>query len=154
MKRRINARLALLALLAGMFVTTAQADNLLMARSPDAFPEAMATLQNSIRAHGYTITHVQRVDVGLKNSGFSTDKYRIVFFTKPEELRGLIQRHPSLAPYLPLKITIFAEQDETLLTTFDPRMLRDLLPGDEGATQLQQWTDDVRAILADMSKGG
>lgn len=143
----------ILPLLAGLVMTTAHADNLLMARSPEAFPEAMAALQNSIHAHGYVVTHVQRVDVGLKRSGFSTDKYRIVFFAKPDELRDLIQRHPQLAPYLPLKITIFAEQDETLLTTFDPRMLKDLLPGAEGSAQLIHWEDDVRAILADMRKG-
>lgn len=149
MQQRMAARLVLL-LLAGLLMSTARADNLLMARSPHAFPEAMLALQNSIHAHGYIVTHVQRVDVGLKRSGFSTDKYRIVFFAKPDELRGLIERYPLLAPYLPLKITIFAEQDETLLTTFDPRMLKDLLPGTHGVAQLQQWLRDVQAILADL----
>lgn len=149
MQRRIAERLALM-LLAGLVMSTAQADNLLMARSPHAFPEAMSALQNSIHAHGYTVTHVQRVDVGLKRSGFVTDKYRIVFFAKPDELRSLIDRYPLLAPYLPLKITLFAEQDETLLTTFDPRMLKDLLPGAHGTAQLQQWLRDVQAILADL----
>lgn len=150
MRLRLAARLVLLPLLAALVMSAARADNLLMARSPEAFPEAMLALQNSIRAHGYVVTHVQRVDIGLTRSGFTTDKYRIVFFAKPDELRDLIQRHPLLAPYLPLKITIFAEQDETLLTTFDPRMLRDLLPGADSAAQLQQWENDVRAILSDL----
>lgn len=150
---RWSVRLLLSVLLAG-FVLVARADNLLMARSPEAFPEAMADLQNSIRAHGYKVTHVQRVDIGLTRSGFDTDKYRIVFFAKPDELQRLIQHYPRLAPYLPLKMTIFAEQDETLVTTFDPRMLAGLLPGPEGAAQLQQWWLDVQAILADMRKGG
>ena len=150
MKLRLAARLLLLPLLAGLLMPMAHANNLIMARSPNAFPEAMSALQNSIRSHGYTVTHVQRVDVGLKRSGFTTDKYRIVFFAKPDELRGLIERYPLLAPYLPLKITIFAEQDETLLTTFDPRMLKGLLPGADGAAQLQQWLHDVQAILVDL----
>jgi uncharacterized protein (DUF302 family) len=150
MQLRMASRLVLLTLLAGLVMSTAQADNLLMARSPHAFPEAMSALQNSIHAHGYVVTHVQRVDVGLKSSGFATDKYRIVFFAKPDELRSLIDRYPLLAPYLPLKITLFAEQDETLLTTFDPRMLKDLLPGAHGAAQLQQWLRDVQGILADL----
>jgi uncharacterized protein (DUF302 family) len=154
MTRLLTIRLLLTLLLAGFAVGATRADNLLMARSPEAFPEAMLALQNSIHAHGYTVTHVQRVDIGLTRSGFDTDKYRIVFFAKPDELRSLIPRFPRLAPYLPLKMTIFAEQDETLVTTFDPRMLKKLLPGAQGATQLQQWWGDVQAILADMRKGG
>ena len=131
----------------------AQADNLLMARSPHAFPEAMLALQTSIHAHGYTVSRVQRVDVGLKRSGYQTDKYRIVFFGKADEVRQLLQRHPQLAPYLPLKITLFAEQDDTLLTTFDPQMLRRLVPEPDMVAQLNHWEQDVLAILDDMRKG-
>jgi uncharacterized protein (DUF302 family) len=154
MTRRWLAKLLVPLLLGGGFMAPAQADNLLMARSPEDFPEAMSALQNSIHAHGYTVTHVQRVDIGLTRSGFDTDKYRIVFFAKPDELRSLIQRYPRLAPYLPLKMTIFAEEDETLVTTFDPRMLKNLLPDAGETAQLQQWWTDVQAILADMRKGG
>ena len=153
MKLRSAARLILPLLLTGLLMPTAWADNLLMARSRHAFPEAMLALQNSISSHGYTVTHVQRVDIGLERSGYITDKYRIVFFAKPDELRGLIERYPLLAPYLPLKITIFAEEDETLLTTFDPRMLKELMPGADGAAQLQLWLRDVQAILVDLRTG-
>ncbi len=57
-----------------------QAAGLLMARSDLEFPEAMLKLQVSIRDHGYIITRVQRVDIGLTHSGYVTDKYRVVFF--------------------------------------------------------------------------
>ena len=150
MKPHLRVSLILLMLFAAL--STAQADNLLMARSPHAFPEAMLALQTSISTHGYTVSRVQRVDVGLTRSGFQTDKYRIVFFGKADEVRQLIQHYPQLAPYLPLKITIFAEQDETLLTTFDPRMLRRLVPSADMAVQLDHWWNDVNAILADMRK--
>jgi uncharacterized protein (DUF302 family) len=150
MKLRLRISLILFILFAAL--PAAQADNLLMARSPHAFPEAMLALQTSISAHGYTVSHVQRVDVGLTRSGFQTDKYRIVFFGKADEVRQLAQHYPQLAPYLPLKITIFAEQDETLLTTFDPRMLRRLVPGADMAAHLDRWWNDVSAILADMRK--
>ncbi|MDH5784062.1 MAG: DUF302 domain-containing protein, partial [Chromatiales bacterium] len=98
-------------------------DQLLMMRSAQSFPETMLALQKSIGEYGYTVSRVQRVDIGLTSSGFATDKYRIVFFGKPEEVRHLTARYPQLIPYLPLKITLFAEQDETVLTTFDPTML-------------------------------
>jgi uncharacterized protein (DUF302 family) len=143
----------LLSVLLALGLSTARADNLLMARSPSAFPEAMLALKTAIAHRGYTVSRVQRVDVGLKRSGYQTDKYRIVFFGKPAEVRRLVQSYPQLAPYLPLKITIFAEQDVTLLTTFDPAMLRRLVPGAEMAGQLAQWKTDVLAIFDDMREG-
>ena len=41
------------------------ASDLIMARSHETFPEAMLTLQTSIREHGYTVARVQRIDIGL-----------------------------------------------------------------------------------------
>ena len=43
----------------------------------------MAVLQHAIGTQGYTLSRVQRVDIGLTESGFKTDKYRVVFFGKP-----------------------------------------------------------------------
>ena len=58
------------------------ATDLIMARSHEKFPEAMLTLQESIAAHGYTVSRVQRIDIGLTGMGYKTDKYRIVFAGK------------------------------------------------------------------------
>ena len=63
MKKRY-CHLFLLALLVWQFRLPADAEQLLMARSVEPFPEAMLDLQESIRAHGYAVTRVQRVDVG------------------------------------------------------------------------------------------
>lgn len=100
-----------------------QADNLLMARTSLSFPEAMLKLQESIRKHGYTVSRVQRVDIGLTNSGYTTDKYRVVFFGTAELVKRLSNEYPQLIPYLPFKIAIFAEGEETLLVTSNPRQL-------------------------------
>ncbi len=61
------------------FAATTSASDLLMVRSQQGFPEAMLTLQTSIREHGYAISRVQRIDIGLTGMGYKTDKYRIVF---------------------------------------------------------------------------
>ncbi|HEY9149909.1 MAG TPA: DUF302 domain-containing protein, partial [Gammaproteobacteria bacterium] len=50
-----------------------QAEGLLMVRSAQSFPEAMLTLQGAIELQGYTLSRVQRVDIGLTASGFTTD---------------------------------------------------------------------------------
>ena len=87
------------------FLTPVAAEDLLAARSTQSFPEAMLMLQESIREHGYTVSRVQRVDIGLTNMGYQTDKYRVVFFGKIDEVRELSNRHPEMIPYLPVEIS-------------------------------------------------
>src|SRR5512139_1951712 len=107
------------------------AQELMMVGSPRSFPEAMLTLQTAIGEYGYTLSRVQRVDIGLTGSGFTTDKYRVVFFGKLEEIRTLSERYPQLIPYLPLRMTIFAEEDETLVVMEDPARLANLVADPE-----------------------
>lgn len=126
---------------------TARAEALFMARSMQAFPEAMSTLQGAITAQGYTLTRVQHIDVGLTGSGYTTDLYRLVFFGKPEEVRTLTARYPQLVPYLPLQFTIFAEGDETLVVAANPAELRALATTPELAEVLARWSRDIHAIL-------
>jgi len=101
------------------------ADDLLMARTRLSFPEAMLKLQDSISEQGYTVSRVQRVDIGLTNSGYATDKYRMVFFGKAELIQRLSKDYPLLIPYLPFKVAIFAEGEETLLIAANPSQLSD-----------------------------
>ena len=130
----------------------ARADELLMARSPLAFPEAMSALQAVIKARGYTVGHVQRVDIGLSVGGFKSAEYRVVFFAKPEEIAALPARLPELAAYLPLKIAIFAEGDTTLLTTNNPQTLRQFFPRAGLDAVFERWHADVSAILDAVSR--
>lgn len=139
-------------LLAGLlaWLPTASAEHLLMARSVQPFPEAMSTLQESIRAHGYQVSRVQRVDIGLTKSGYKTDKYRVVFFGKPDEVRTLVAAHPEMAAYLPLKLAIFAEENESLLIAADPAEIYDFVEGADAAAARQRWSHDVNAIFDDI----
>lgn len=123
---------------------------LLMMRSTQSFPETMLALQQTLGEYGYTISRVQRVDIGLTGSGFKTDKYRIVFFGNPEEIRSLTAAHPQLIPYLPLKMTLFAEQEETLLVALDPTALYEVVPTEEFRYRLQRWKNDIQAVMDEL----
>lgn len=126
----------------------AHAEPLIMVRAERGFPETMVMLQQVVADYGYTVARVQRVDVGLTSSGYQTAEYRIAFVGKPDEIAHLTTRLPQLAPYLPLKIVLFAEGDSTLALTQNPSALRDFFPGDaELATQAARWERDLRAIL-------
>ena len=136
-------------LLAALFAAPAWADEMLMVRSGQDFPEAMMTLQESIAGHGYTVSRVQRVDIGLTAAGFESDRYRVVFFGVPEEVRRMSARYPGLVPYLPLQITLFAEGGETLAATFDPTLFNDMVEPEDRSV-LKRWRDDAIAILGDL----
>jgi len=131
------------------FSLAAQADNMMMARTTQTFPEAMSELQEQIRLKGYVVSRVQRVDIGLTQSGYKTDKYRVVFYGKPDETRKLCQRYPELTAYLPLKISIFAEERDTILVTANPQHLSKA--GDrELARAIDQWEKDLVDIFRNM----
>lgn len=120
---------------------------LIMVRSDKSFPEAMQKLQAAIKHQGYTLSNIQRVDTGLTLSGYPTDKYRIVFFGKAEQMKTLTTTYTELIPYLPLKIAIFAEADETLLVTSDPATFIDLYPNSRLRNVFKQWHNDLISIM-------
>jgi uncharacterized protein (DUF302 family) len=143
--------MVLIALLAWQFAVPVNAEEILMARSLQPFPEAMLALQESIRDHGYTVSRVQRVDIGLTGMGYKTDKYRIVFLGKIDEVREIAVKAPRMIPYLPLKISIFAEDGRTILIAPNPRLYAAIAGDAVDPAVFERWESDLRSILHDVS---
>lgn len=120
---------------------------LMMVRSDKNFPQAMGLLKDAIKKQGYTVSSIQRVDSGLVESGYKSDKYRIVFFGKTSQIHELTNKYPELIPYLPLKIVIYAEAGETLLVTTDPNVFTDFYPYPQLRNVFKLWHDDLIVIL-------
>lgn len=125
----------------------AGAEQLLIVRSSQAFEEAMSTLQGAISGAGYKVARVQRVDIGLEGHGYHSDKYRVVFYGKAEEIAQLSAKYPELIPYLPLNVAIFAEGDNTILTTNRPGVLEEFFPAPELKAIFARWEKDLIRIL-------
>lgn len=125
-------------------------ETLLMVRSAQSFPETMLALQTSLTEHGYVVSRVQRVDIGLTKSGFQTDKYRVVFFGKTAEQAAMVQNYPELIPFLPLNITVFAEQEETLAVSVDPLGFSHLSDDPQFVQQLTRWRSDILSMFAEL----
>jgi uncharacterized protein (DUF302 family) len=128
------------------------ASNLIMARSHEKFPEAMLTLQTSIKEHGYTVARVQRIDIGLTGMGFKTDKYRVVFVGKKDEIQYLTKKYPELTPYMPPKVSIFAEDDDTVVVTVNPAVYKDMIDDEEDRRIFDRWENDVYSVFKDFSE--
>ena len=126
------------------------ASDLLMVRTQQNFPEAMLALQTSVKEHGYSVTRVQRIDIGLTGMGYKTDKYRIVFVGKPEEIQYLINKYPVLAAYMPPKVSIFAEKSETVLVTANPKIYADMIDNEKDKILFKRWESDIYSVFDDM----
>jgi uncharacterized protein (DUF302 family) len=149
--KRLRGYAVLMALLAWQLAVPVDAEEILMARSLQPFPEAMLALQESIRDHGYTVSRVQRVDIGLTGMGYKTDKYRIVFLGKIDEVREIAVKAPRMIPYLPLKISIFAEDGQTILIASNPRLYAAIAGDAVDPAVFERWESDLRSILHDVS---
>ena len=130
-----------------LLAPAAPADELLMVRAERPFSDAIGDLQIAIQDHGYQVSHIQRVDVGMASGGFTTAEYRLVFFGKPQEMRDIEDRYPELLPYLPMKIVIFAEGDSTLALAYNPAILQTFFRIDPLQTRFRRWEKDIREIL-------
>ena len=122
---------------------------LIMVRSAKPFSATLEQLTTAINFNEYKISRIQRVDVGLTKSGYKTKQYRVVFYAKPSELDKLVEKHPNLIPYVPLKIVIFAEGDNTILLALNPNELRKLVPEKDLFPYYKEWETDVRSILTE-----
>ena len=129
------------------------AEELMMVRVKHDFPETMLQFQEVIKQHGYTLSRVQRVDIGLSNMGYKTDKYRIVFFGKEDQNRWIIEHHPELIPYLPLKVAIYSEDQDTLLVSANLDILFN--PQDPKLKQIVNgWQQDIQSMFKEMHAYG
>ena len=144
------SRLLLVVLLLGQWPAPATADGLLMVRTALTFPEAMLALQESIRDHGYTVSRVQRVDIGLTGMGYKTDKYRIVFAGKYDEIREVSDKVPELVAYMPPKISIFAEGEQTILVTAHPSLYAGIAGDRVDPVIFDRWESDLLSIMHDV----
>lgn len=126
------------------------AQDLYMVRSQLSFPEAMAVLQETIRKHGQVVSRVQRVDIGLTTFGYQTDKYRVVFYGELDDIREVTNQYPELVSYLPLKIAIFAEGDETLLLASSFEHLREVYTSATMQSRFDRWEENLRSILEEV----
>ena len=126
--------------------------DIIMARSHEKFPEAMLTLQTSIKDHGYTVARVQRIDIGLTGMGYKTDKYRVVFIGKKSEIQYLTRKYPGLMPYMPPKISIFAEEADTVVVTVNPVVYKEMIDDEKDRQIFDRWENDLYSVFHEFSQ--
>ena len=135
-----------------LFSPLSIADNMIMGRIPLRAEIVQEYVQSSIEEHGYTIAHLQLCDGGMTDFGYKSDLYRVVFFGKIDEVRWISREYPELVSYLPLKIAVIAEKDETLLTVLNPEALVPFFADEAIQIQLGRWQSDLESIFSDVRR--
>ena len=144
-------RLFLVVFLLGcLTVANAGENKLLMLRTEQPFEIAMEKIQGLIEAYGYRVAHTQRCDGGLNDFDYETDYYRVIFFGKYEEVKALSHDYPEIIPFLPLKLLVFAENDETVIVSLNPDTLADYFDNPEIKHQLERWHNDINEMFSKM----
>jgi len=140
--------LAVLLVFSGM----AFSDNMIMGRVPMRGEIVLEYVISSIEEHGYTVAHIQLCDGGMKEFGYKSALYRVVFFGKIAEVRAISERYPELVSYVPLKIAVIAEKDETLLSVLNPQALAPFFTDEELQIQFARWSNDLKSIFEDVRR--
>jgi len=133
-----------------LMASNAYAENILMARSQQNFTNTIIAAKQKIEEYGYTVSHIQKCDGGMHGVGYKTDGYKVLFFGKLDEVKKISKLHPEMIPFIPLKMAIIAEGNETLISIINPLELERLIGHNKMHTQFQRWESDFRSILAEL----
>lgn len=150
--KRFPLLLLVVTLIYLVLTTTAVAnEDILTARTSAGFETTLEKAKLILEENQFTVAHIQRCDGGLRQMGYKTDNYKIIFFGRLDEVRAVTKAHPELLPFLPLKLAVFAENKETLLSTVNPNSVLAMMPElkEELQPLFNKWEQELRRVLSE-----
>ena len=144
-------KLLLAALLLLMGSAHAITNDMMMVRMHIKAEVAIEYLKSALEQRGYAIAHTQKCDGGMHSFGYTTDFYRSIFFGKGTEAREIAKAHPDFVSYIPLKMTVVAERDETVMSIVNPHAFDRFYSDDPMMLQhFKNWHHDILSIFSDL----
>lgn len=122
-------------------------DRLPVVDSKNDFPETMMRLQDELQSQGYRVLRVQSVDRGMEKAGYHLDKYRIIFFGKPEDLNRVLEDYPAFASFLPLSITVYEEGGQTKILNMPYKKIKQAAPTPDIALLVDTWQEETLTVI-------
>ena len=136
-----------------LFISSAQAitNDMMMVRMHIKADVAIEHLKSALEKRGYAIAHTQKCDGGMHSFGYTTDFYRSIFFGKGAEAREISKAHPDFVSYIPLKMTVVAEREETVMSIVNPHVFDRFYSDDPMMLQyFKNWHHDILSIFSDL----
>ena len=152
MKQLYKLLYLLISIATVLFTPQSRANEVIEAECLMAFPEAMMELQEAIRASGYKIVRIQKIDKGLQGRGYKSEKYRLIFFGRSNEITSLKQKFPEVIPLLPLKMALYADKEKSVAVVANPKMYAKLYDNKELNIIFMRWQDDINSIIINFKK--
>lgn len=123
-------------------------DQLLIERVNAKFSYSWLALDKTIKAHNYKAAYLQRCDFAMNERHYKSDKYRILFFGKYDEMKLMSKKYPEMTPFFPLKITVMEEGTHSLLIATPPITLLPLVKTNKDRMTIFRWNEDMQSILS------
>jgi uncharacterized protein (DUF302 family) len=130
--------------------TMAHAAPLTATRTMD-LPDAIDAVSAAAQDIGYQVVKVQPVDKALIKRGYPDPGVRILFIGDASTVDQAMKINPKLLSVLPLRLTLIVEGKNTLVSSDDLDMWKDMFPDPETARLVDTWQRDLKAILSDFS---
>jgi len=138
---------ALLVLFGG---TLAHAAPLTATRTMD-LPVAIDAVTAAAQNSGYQVVKVQPIDQALVKRGYPDPGIRILFIGKSSTMDQAMKINPRLLSVLPLRLSLIVEGKDTLVSSDDLEIWKEMFPDPETARLIETWQRDLRTILRDFS---
>lgn len=133
-----------------LITTHTFANDIIMQKAQYDFSHTWLNLQKYTKEQGYTVGFKQRCDLGLKKMHYDSDKYRILFFGKYQEIKDITKRNPEITPHLPLSITSIESYDNKNITTLvsaSPKAWLSLVKSKQDKETVNRWYLDILQII-------
>lgn len=133
-----------------LITTHTFANSVIMEKTSYDFSHTWLNLQKYTKKQGYTVSFKQRCDLGLKKVHYDSNKYRVLFFGKYQEIKDITSRNPEITPHLPLSITSIEGYDDENITTLvsaSPKAWLSLVKSKQDKAIVNQWHLDILQII-------
>lgn len=139
---------AFLVLLAGVPALAAPLTASRKMNLPDAIDAVAAAAEDS----GYQVVKVQPIDQALVKRGYPDPGMRLLFIGDASTVDQAMKINPRLLSVLPLRLSLIVEGPQTLVSSDDLDMWKEMFPDPETARLIDTWQHDLKTILGDFSR--
>jgi len=112
-------------------------------RTTKDFDQAVAEIERLIPEKGFKVQHIHDVQQTLASKGFERGPLKIIETCNAKYADQVLRKNALISLMMPCKINVWREDNQTVISTLRPIVLKDFFPEDE----LESFALEVDRIL-------
>ncbi|MHB1163229.1 MAG: DUF302 domain-containing protein [Minisyncoccota bacterium] len=112
-----------------------------------SFDEAVQSVEKEVAKAGMRVLHVHDVQKTLVDKGFPRAPFKIVEFCNATYANEVLNADVQIGLFLPCRITVYVEKEETYISGMRPLMLSQFFPEANIGSTLDKIDQKVQEIL-------